>query len=118
MGGVIMEFEYPIGATPLDANEIEGLIPIHITQQAELNEFEQYNIIKAEQWVATKKFALKEILNQNFIRKLHMRMFDETWHWAGKFRRTEKNLGVDPIMIPIEIKKLIDDADFQIINQT
>src|SRR5262245_42399450 len=118
MGGRMMEFEYPIGATPLNLNEMEGLIPFHITEQAELNEFEQFNILKAERWVTTKKFSLDEILDQEFVRKLHWRMFNETWRWAGKYRQTEKNLGVVPIIIPIEIKKLIDDVHFQITNKS
>lgn len=33
-----MQFYYPPGATPLDPDEIEGLIPIHIATQATLNE--------------------------------------------------------------------------------
>lgn len=37
MGGLDM-FEYPDGATPLDPDEAEGLIPQHITTQGQLNE--------------------------------------------------------------------------------
>lgn len=67
--------------------------------------------------MATKKFSLDEVLDQVFIRKLHTRMFQETWQWAGKFRRTEKNIGVDPLVIFTEIKKLTDDVNFQVKNQ-
>jgi hypothetical protein len=47
-----MQFEYSIGATPLDPNEAVGLIPEHINTQAELNEWEQANILEAESWIA------------------------------------------------------------------
>ena len=33
----MVDFEYPQGATPLDRNEIEGLIPTHITTRGELD---------------------------------------------------------------------------------
>lgn len=32
-----MNFEYPLGATPLDPDEAQGLLPTHITTQGELN---------------------------------------------------------------------------------
>lgn len=34
-------FEYPPGATPIDENEADGLLPKHLTTQADLNEWEQ-----------------------------------------------------------------------------
>ena len=48
-----MEFKYPPGATPLDPDEAVGLIPHHITTQADLNEWEQANILEAETCVFT-----------------------------------------------------------------
>jgi len=41
------------GATPLDPNESEGLIPTHITTREELNRLEQENIVDAMQWLET-----------------------------------------------------------------
>lgn len=38
---------YIAGQTPLDPNEINGLIPDHLTLLSELNELEQANITKA-----------------------------------------------------------------------
>lgn len=46
-----MKFEYALGATPLDLDEINGLIPSHITTQGQLNEWEAANILKAESQV-------------------------------------------------------------------
>lgn len=114
----MIDFDYPVGATPIDPNEMGGLIPIHINNQTELNEFEQFNILKAEQWVMRKKLKLEEILEQAFMRILHQRMFNETWRWAGKFRQTEKNIGVDPLIISTELKKLNDDVLFHFENGT
>ena len=43
----------PEGATPLDPDESEGLIPAHIVTRAELNEAEEANISRGFAWDAT-----------------------------------------------------------------
>ncbi len=48
-------FEYPPGATPLDPNEIDGLLANFISTQGELNQLEQENILDAKAWVTGKK---------------------------------------------------------------
>ena len=40
-----MNFEYPVGATPLDPDEAAGLIPRHIVNHGQLNEWELVNIV-------------------------------------------------------------------------
>ena len=47
-----MEFQYPPGATPIDADEASGLVPVHITTQSELNAWEQANIVLADRWAS------------------------------------------------------------------
>ena len=37
-------------------------------------------------------------------------MFGNIWKWAGEFRRTNKNIGVDKYIIPVELKTLLDDC--------
>lgn len=106
-----VEFDYPPGATPLDADELASLIPGHITTQVELNEWEQLNIAQGESWAHKQR---KEILNEAFLRQLHQQMFGETWKWAGEFRKSDKNIGVDWLTIGVELKKLLDDAHYQV----
>ncbi len=110
-----MEFNYPEGATPLDPNEIDGLLLTHITTKSELDRWEQDNINEALAWLEQRK--TKDILNESFMKKLHKRMFGNVWKWAGTFRRTEKNLGVPWHQIPIELKKLCDDVEYWIKNK-
>ena len=45
-----IELTYPPGATPLDPNETQGLIPDYISTQGELNLLEQDNILDAVSW--------------------------------------------------------------------
>jgi Fic-DOC domain mobile mystery protein B len=106
------------GVTPVDLDEIDGLIPEHITIQSELNEWEQANIVDAQLWLNNKRLLSKEILNQNFIKKLHQKMFGRTWRWAGKFRTTDKNIGCDWRVIPVHLKQLFDDVNFQLSHNT
>lgn len=106
-----INLDYPTGATPLDGDELARLIPGHITTQGELNEWEQLNIVQGENWARKQR---KEILNEAFLRQLHKQMFGETWKWAGEFRKSDKNIGVDWLKIGVELKKLLDDTHFQI----
>lgn len=107
-----MNFEYPLGATPLDYEELMDLIPGHITTQEKLNAWEEKNILKALPWA----FKQKEIISPQFIKKLHEQMFDKTWKWAGKFRTTDKNIGVHWSQISVKMKELCDDVRYQIDN--
>lgn len=100
----------PPGATPLDGDELASLIPTHIATQGELNEWEQLNILQGEAWARKQR---KEQLNEAFVRQLHKQMFGETWRWAGEFRKSDKNIGVDWLRIGVELKKLLDDTRYQ-----
>ena len=103
---------YPPGATPLDPDEAAGLIPAHIATQEQLNEWELANILEGERWAFAR--GRRDLLSVRFVRSLHKRMFGDTWRWAGSFRRTEKNVGIDPIQIAPELKKLCDDVAYQV----
>ena len=106
-----VSLDYPTGATPLDADELASLIPGHITTQAELNEWEQLNIVQGDSWARKQR---REILNEGFLRQLHKQMFGETWRWAGEFRKSDKNIGIDWLKIGVELRKLLDDVRYQI----
>lgn len=110
-----MQFYYPPGATPLDADEMEGLIPIHITNQSELNEWEASNILEAEAWIFSTQH--KNILTLDFLLQAHRKMFSRTWRWAGKFRKSDKNIGIGWEKIAIQAKLLLDDTEYQINNK-
>lgn len=111
-----MDFQEGQGATPLVPNEINGLIPSHITRRAELDRWEQDNINEALAWL--EKRRPRDILNETFIKLLHKRMFCNVWRWAGVFRQSEKNLGVPYYRIAIDLKQLCDDTSYWIENTT
>ena len=103
-----MNYEYPPGATPLDPDEAEGLLLPHITNRNELDRWEQDNIGEAETWAFRRK--PKDLLSIDFVCRLHARMFGTVWRWAGKFRKSGKNIGVDRWAIGPDLKKLLDDV--------
>lgn len=113
-----LDFEYIDGQTPLDENEKEGLLLNSVTTREELDELEQLNIEKAIEWTLKNRFSMERILTEAFIKTLHKKMLGEVWEWAGKFRRSEKNIGVEWIKISVELKMLLEDTKFWIQNDT
>jgi Fic-DOC domain mobile mystery protein B len=107
-----MRFEYAPGATPIDLDEAAGLIPAHLTLQRELNEYEEANILEATEWLFARRRG--DPLDERFIHTVHRRMFNQTWRWAGKARRTDKNIGVSWFQIPEQLRQMLGDVRTQI----
>ena len=105
-----MTFEEPEGATPLNPDERQGLKYDHVTTRLELDELEQANIEQGLTWVSRRRRG--SIFDDEFIRLLHRQLFGDVWQWAGEYRKTEKNLGVEPHRISTEVRILLDDARF------
>jgi Fic-DOC domain mobile mystery protein B len=100
-------FEEPDHATPLTPEEMRDLIPAHIAYRSELNEAEQENILRAEDWALGRR---RDPLSEKFIKDLHRRMFGDVWRWAGNFRKSERNLGISFYQIPAALRQLLDEA--------
>lgn len=111
-----IKFNNAPGATPLDHDEAAGLIPAHITTQGQLNEWEQGNILRGEKWAFSRKHD--DLLSLQFMCLLHRKLFGDTWKWAGVFRTTEKNIGIEPGQIGSELTKLCGDVAYQIIHKS
>ena len=107
-----LKFDGPPGSTPLDPDELDGLIPTHITQRGELDEWEAQNILKAATWLHGRDKL--DVLKPAFVRELHKHMFDDTWKWAGTFRKNEKNLGIAPAQLTVQTRDLCDDVKAQL----
>lgn len=102
-------------ATPLEPEELEALIPSYITLRAELNEAEQAGILEADDWAFRRR---RNILDERFLKNLHRRMFGKVWRWAGEFRLTERNIGVQAYRIAVELRHLLDDVRYWIEHET
>ncbi len=113
-----LDFKYIDGQTPLSEEEKEELLIKSITTRGELDELEQLNIEKAIEWILNKKISKDKILTEEFIKSVHKKMLGDVWEWAGKFRKSEKNIGVDWIRIGVELRMLLDDTNYWIENNT
>lgn len=111
-----MMFDESEGATPLDPDEIEGIKFTHITTRGELDELEQANITQGLRWLARRRGG--DILTDDFVRKLHARLFGDVWEWAGTYRQREKNIGIDPIQIAVQLWTLLGDARYWAVHNT
>ena len=109
-----MKFVVIEGATPIDEDEKQALIPKHLQMQYELNEFENLNIAQAMPWAHQQQNLLKV----GFLKKLHKRMFGQTWQWAGQFRKSQKNIGIEAYRIATELYQLCGDIEYQIQNRS
>jgi Fic-DOC domain mobile mystery protein B len=102
-------FEQPdAAATPLAPEEIRDLIPAHIAYRRDLNEAEQENIARAQEWALSPR--RRDLLSEKFIKDLHRQMLGDVWRWAGAFRTSQRNIGIDYWLIPTELRQLLDDA--------
>ena len=111
-----MKFEEPEGATPLDPNEMSGLKFDHITTRGELDELEQVNITEGLRLLSRRRGS--DILTDDFVRALHRRLFGEVWDWAGTYRVRERNIGIEPYQISMQLRILLDNARFWAENST
>lgn len=106
------------GQTSIDEDEKQALIP-NINILEDLNIWEHENIIEARKWVLNSRVLSRyDIFDVDFLLKLHKKMFDKVWKWAGHLRASGKNIGCDPYQIRSELKNLCDDAKYWVERQT
>ncbi len=104
----------PDGATPLDEDDLDGLIPGFVATRGDLNGVEYDNITKALSWARAQaaRRGPGGVLDYAFLFELHRRMFGDVWRWAGTQRKRVTNLGVEPAQIPEQTKQALDDARY------
>ncbi len=106
------------GNTPLSSEEQTDLIP-NLASREDLNEWERANILVAYSWaLAPRNFRRQDPLTEPYLRGLHYRMFDQTWKWAGRYRKTEKNIGIPHHQIRDALAALLGDTRFRIEHQS
>ena len=99
------------GATPLTEEDLQGLKIPSVTTQGQINEVEAANIIRGQEWALRARIIrMPEMLSDEFLLRLHRQMFGEVWKWAGQYRRTNTNIGVEYHLIRPELRRAYDDA--------
>lgn len=105
-----LTIHYGPGQTPLSEEEKEGMKILSITNRWELDEFEQMNIEKALIWIQGKSWDVQQIIDELFIRSIHRRMYGDVWSWAGHFRTSNKNIGIDTWQISTALRMLCENT--------
>jgi Fic-DOC domain mobile mystery protein B len=105
------------GNTPLSPEELADLIP-NLATKEELNEWERENILRAREWAVGDRTIAVDVPSDDYVRKLHAKMFDQTWKWAGEYRGSEKNIGVPFHEIRERLMALFGDVRYWIENST
>jgi Fic-DOC domain mobile mystery protein B len=104
------------GQTPLDPDESKSLIPDHIITRGQLDQWELENIAEADRWTRTRPPRSEQLLSEIYLRRLHKRMFSKTWRWAGTFRRSDKNIGIDWRQVPVRLNQLLENLRYRLEN--
>ncbi len=103
------------GLTSISPDEQAELIPTYIANRGELFAAEQANIAHATLHLSP---GLDELVDDHYLRRLHLAMFGQVWRWAGRYRRRETNLGIDPTAIPVALRDLCQDVQTWIEGET
>jgi Fic-DOC domain mobile mystery protein B len=104
----------PDGATALSAEETAGLIPTFVATRSDLNLVEQANVAAGRRWAGRARATrtLQGILDDAFVRRLHREMYSQVWRWAGQYRTSERNIGIDPTGIAVAVRDLVANARY------
>ena len=109
----------PEDATPLAPEEREGLKQSWITHRRDLNEAEQANILKGVVWAKRRRgLRVDDVLDDEFALFLHKRMFGDVWAWAGAYRLTERNIGIEAFRISVEVRGMFDDVRYWLVHNS
>ena len=95
------------GHTELSEEDRQGLIPTYIATRGELFDAEERNIVRA---LRERPPSIDELLDDAYLRQLHLRMFGQVWAWAGAYRLRETNIGIAPAQIPEAVRNLVADT--------
>ena len=98
--------------------DLEGLIPSHFSTRSQLDAHEHANILQARLWALRSRKLRRELITFQGLLLLHKRMFEDTWEWAGKLRRTATNIGVEPSCISSELAQLVGDISYWTEHET
>lgn len=98
------------GQTPLQPDDLEGLVPDWVSTRGDLDEVEQRNIADARRRWFARSTNLARTLDDSALRDLHRDMFGDVWRWAGHYRPRETSVGIDPTRIASEVRKLCGNA--------
>ena len=103
------------GHTPLSEEDQMGLIPSYIATRGDLFDAEERNIVQA---LLRHPPTVPVLLDDLYLRDIHREMFDQVWEWAGRYRLTQTNIGIEPAHIAAAVRTLVGDVTAWVEHQT
>lgn len=102
----------PADATPLTDEERQGL-RLPVLTRDELNRAEAENISRAMAWLffSRRRLQPESVTRETWLKRLHWRMYDQVWAWAGQYRTTDRNLGVPYWQVRVDMRNLEADVN-------
>jgi len=102
----------PADATPLTDEERQGL-RLPVLTRDELNRAEAENISRAMAWLffSRRRLQPESVTRETWLKRLHWRMNDQVWAWAGQYRTTDRNLGVPYWQVRVDMRNLEADVN-------
>ncbi|RXR21759.1 hypothetical protein EQW78_16660 [Oerskovia turbata] len=102
------------GGTPLDFEELDALLPevaeaistpptkaaVYELEQASEDAVREAFVLRA----AEGELPLADLLTDWMLRDLHASLYENVWIWAGVFRQRELSIGIDPVMIAVDLR--------------
>lgn len=84
--------------TPLERRDLEGLIPTFVATWGDVELAERANIESAARWAFGRRRVATPptLLTVEFSDRVHRKMFDGVWRWAGRHRAVDDPDGVRP----------------------
>ena len=101
-------FDTGDGNTPIEDDEAEWLRLSWVRTRGDLNEAEAANIAAARR--AIRPPSVDDVFDDLWLRRLHQRIFGDVWSWAGTYRLSERNIGIDWTEIPPAVRALVQDC--------
>ena len=111
-------FTQPEGASPITEEQKEGLLQRWVSTQNELNQIEKNNILLGQQWLFNNRQKKADFAAYTFLSKLHKKMFNDVYSWAGNKRTLEATIGIDPLLIRENVASLRLDVQTWMANKT
>jgi Fic-DOC domain mobile mystery protein B len=101
----------PADAMPLTEAERQGLL-LPVLTRAELNRAEAENITKAMSWLFLSRRRLRpeSVTDEEWLKRLHRRMYGDVWAWAGEYRTADRNPGVPYWQVRMDMRNILNDV--------
>lgn len=118
-----MGLDADYGSTPIDGEELDQLEPTLLdllgaaVTKAQIYDLEatllQEARINRMSLITDGTLTIDAILKPQFVRQLHADLYAGIWRWAGRYRHTYLNIGVDPHEIQTAVTVAMDNLLYQ-----